>query len=110
MVYEKCGKSIHHAGSGQMGIMRRLMESVDYQNGHPAEELLLSGQKERYERIAVFAGADYVFAYDYLGGEFTLDLKSYLERNFQHGGLIRQMECIAIWEITRKRAGMRQAD
>lgn len=76
-VREVWKEAIHHAGSGQMGIMRRLMESVDYQNGHPAEELLLSGQKERYERIAVFAGADYVFAYDYLGGEFTLDLKPY---------------------------------
>ncbi len=76
-VREVWQEALHHAGSGQMGIMRRLMESVDYQNGHPAEELLLSGQKERYERIAVFAGADYVFAYDYLGGEFTLDLKPY---------------------------------
>ena len=77
-VREVWQEALHHAGSGQMGIMRRLMESVDYQNGHPAEELLLSGQKERYERIAVFAGADYVFAYDYLGGEFTLDLKPYI--------------------------------
>ncbi len=70
-------ESLHHVGSGQMGHLRRLMESVDYQSGRPAEELLLSGQKERYERIAVFAGDDFLFAYDYLGGGFTIDLRRF---------------------------------
>lgn len=70
-------ESMHHVGSEHMGHLRKLMESVDYQNGRPAEELLLSGQKERYERIAVFAGADYLLAYDYLGGAFTVDLKRF---------------------------------
>lgn len=69
--------SMHHVGSEHMGHLRSLMESVDYQNGRPAEELLLSGQKEQYERIAVFAGADYLLAYDYLGSAFTVDLRSF---------------------------------
>lgn len=72
--------SMHHVGAGQMGHLRRLMESVDYQSGRPAEELLLSGQGERYERIAVFAGEDYLFAYDYLGRAFTVDLKKFAGR------------------------------
>lgn len=67
-------ESMHHVGSEHMGHLRKLMESVDYQNGRPAEERLLSGQKERHERIAVFAGEDYLLAYDYLGGGFTVDL------------------------------------
>ena len=70
-------ESMHHVGSEHMGHLRKLMESVDYQNGHPAEELLLSGQKEYYERIAVFAGRDYMLAYDYLGGAFTVDLSPF---------------------------------
>ena len=73
--------SVHHVGSEEMGILKDLMESVDYQNGHPAEELLLSGQKERYHRIAVFAGEGYLFAYDYLGEEFTVSLKEFEGKN-----------------------------
>lgn len=69
--------SMHHVGSEHMGHLKMLMESVDYQNGRPAEELLLSGQKERYERIAVFAGDDYLLAYDYLGAAFTVDLRQF---------------------------------
>lgn len=70
--------SIHHVGSEQMGIMKELMESVDYQSGCPAEELLLDGQREGYERIAVFAGDDYLFAYDYTGRSFVIDLSRFL--------------------------------
>lgn len=70
-------ESMHHVGSEHMGHLRRLMESVDYQNGRPADHLLLSGQKERYERIAVFAGNDYLLAYDYLGSGFRVDLRQF---------------------------------
>lgn len=69
--------SMHHVGSEHMGHLRRLMESVDYQKGRPAEELLLSGQKERYGRVAVFAGPDYLLAYDYSGDAFTVDLRGF---------------------------------
>lgn len=70
-------ESLQHVGSSHMGHLRRLMESVDYQSGQPAEELLLSGQKEKYERISVFAGPGFLLAYDYLGGAFTLDLTGF---------------------------------
>ena len=70
--------AMHHVGAGEMGILRRLMESVDWQKGHAANELLLSGQKPQYDRVSVYAGEDFLFAYDYLGKAFTIDLKPYL--------------------------------
>ena len=76
-------ESMHHVGSDHMGHLRKLMESVDYQKGHPAEELLLSGQKERYGRIAVFAGPGYLMAYDYLGEAFAVDLKDFKGKQAQ---------------------------
>ncbi len=66
--------AIHHVGSEQMGILRRLMESVDYQRGRPAQELLLGECKPEYGRVSVFAGDDFLFAYDYLGAAFAVDL------------------------------------
>jgi hypothetical protein len=76
-------ESMHHVGSDHMGHLRKLMESVDYQKGRPAEELLLSGQKERYGRIAVFAGPGYLMAYDYLGEAFAVDLKDFKGKQAQ---------------------------
>lgn len=76
-VRETWKEAMHHEGAGQMKHLKDLMESVDYRNGAPREELLLSGQKEKYERISVFAGEDFIFCYDYMGSEFTLDLKPY---------------------------------
>jgi len=61
----------------QMGHLKHLMESVDYQNGCAAQNLVTEGDGEAYERIAVFAGKDYIFCYDYTGHPFTLDLESY---------------------------------
>lgn len=72
--------ALHHDGSGQMKYLRELMESVDYENGRAADELLLTGQKEKYERVAVFAGAEFIFAYNYLGYSFRLDVKDYIGR------------------------------
>ncbi|MBP3544514.1 MAG: glycoside hydrolase family 140 protein [Lachnospiraceae bacterium] len=69
--------ALHHEGSCQMSHLVSLMESVDFQSGEPAEELLVGGQKEKYARVSVFAGADYIFAYAYLGEEFVLDLSRY---------------------------------
>ena len=76
-VREMWWEALHHVGAGQMKHLKDLMESVDYQKGRPAQELLLSGQKEKYERISVFAGPDFVFAYDYLGKGFTIDLRKF---------------------------------
>ena len=75
-VKESWRESLHHSGSGQTGYLRRLMESVDYQSGAPAEEALASGQKEKYERVSVFAGEDFMFAYTYSGKPFELDISA----------------------------------
>ena len=72
--------AMHHPGASQMQYLKKLMESVDFVNGMPGDKLLLYGQKERYHRIAVFAGKDYVFCYDYSGDQFLLDLSGYMER------------------------------
>jgi len=66
--------AIHHEGSGHMGHLAALMNSVDFTRGAAAERLLLSGQKEKYGRISVFAGPDFLFCYDYLGEGFTVSL------------------------------------
>lgn len=66
--------ALHHEGSCQMSHLVSLMEGVDFQNGKPAEELLAGEQREQYQRISVFAGADYILCYAYLGEEFTLNL------------------------------------
>lgn len=71
---------LHHVGAEQMGILRSLLESVNWQMGRQSEELLLSGQKEKYHRISVFAGPDFLFAYDYLGDAFTVDLTPWAGR------------------------------
>ena len=72
--------AMHHPGAAQMQYLRKLMESVDFVNGKPNDRLLLYGQKERYHRIAVFAGKDYVLCYDYSGDQFLLDLSDYMDR------------------------------
>ena len=73
-------EAIHHVGSSHMMHLRSLMESVDFSSGHSADELLLSGQKEKYDRIAVFAAKDYILCYDYLGSSFKLNLISYKDK------------------------------
>ena len=76
-VRESWREALHYPGSGQMRYLRELMESVDFTAGRPMDDMLLYGQKERRHRVAVFAGADFVFCYDYSGDEFLLDLSAY---------------------------------
>lgn len=79
-VKESYSVAMHHEGSSQMRILKEIVESVDYQNGQSAEELLVCGQKEKYERVSVFAGKDFILCYSYIGAEFTLNLSSYKEK------------------------------
>ncbi|MCM1192666.1 MAG: glycoside hydrolase family 140 protein [Butyrivibrio sp.] len=79
-VRESWQDALHLPGSSQMRYLKELMESVDFVNGRADDSLLLYGQKERYHRIAVFAGADYLLCYDYNGDEFMLDLSRYGNR------------------------------
>lgn len=76
-------EALHHVGSAHMTHLVELMTSVDFVNGHPADELLLSGQKEKYDRVSVFASEDFVLCYDYMGNGFKLDLTAYKEKELE---------------------------
>lgn len=69
--------AIHHPGGAQMSHLKHLMESVDFQNGKPAEGYLLNTQGERYDHISVFAGEEYLIVYTFTGRELVLDLSAY---------------------------------
>ena len=73
-VREVWQEAMHHEGSSHMGHLAALMNSVNFTAGQAAEALLTSDQKEKYERVAVFAGPDFVFCYDYMGEEFSIRL------------------------------------
>lgn len=72
--------ALHHSGAAQMQYLKKLMQSVDFTKGQPGDRLLVFGQKERYHRISVFAGEDFILCYDYMGDEFMLDLSAYKEQ------------------------------
>ncbi len=74
-------EAIHHDGSGQMGYLRKLVESVDFTKGKIRDELLIDGQEEKYNRIAVFAGDEFLFAYNYSGRNFRIDLSDYVGKD-----------------------------
>lgn len=71
-------EALHHDGAGQMGYLKRLMESVDYIKGRSRDDLLTGGQQEKYNRIAVFGSDKFLFAYDYMGRAFEMDLSEYI--------------------------------
>lgn len=72
--------ALHHPGASQLLYLKELMESVDFVNGKANDGMLLFGQKERYHRVAVFAGEDFVFCYTYMGDAFLLDLGEYMDK------------------------------
>ncbi|MBQ3669042.1 MAG: DUF4038 domain-containing protein, partial [Clostridia bacterium] len=67
--------AMDHPGAFQMQYVKRLVESVDFTHGCAADELVLGGQRERHERVAVLAGADFLIAYSFTGKEFSLDVR-----------------------------------
>ena len=73
-------EAMHQEGGGQMKHLFDLMTSVDYYKGREAGRLLITPQGEKYDYIAVFAGENYVFCYDYSGREFTVDLTEYKQQ------------------------------
>lgn len=74
---DKWETALHHEGSGQMFYLKQLMESVNFTEGTPRDDLIVGGQREQYDRIAVFAGSNFIFAYSYTGKQFALDLSEY---------------------------------
>lgn len=73
-VIEYWTDAVHHEGSGQMKYLADLMTGVDFTAGRANDARISGGQREKYDRIAVFEGPDYLFAYTYLGKPFALDL------------------------------------
>ncbi|MFV0502992.1 MAG: glycoside hydrolase family 140 protein [Lachnospirales bacterium] len=74
--------AINDIGSGQMSHLKNLLTSVDFINGTYNDTFLVNKQQEKYERISVFSGNDFIFAYTYLGNPFKLDLSM---SEFNHG-------------------------
>jgi hypothetical protein len=62
-------------GAGQMRHLKAFVESLPWRTGRPAQELLLSGDKEGSGRVRVFAGKGFVVAYLPEGRTIGLDLK-----------------------------------
>lgn len=73
-------EGIHHSGGAQMKHLKDLMESIDFLHGKPASHYLLSQQGEKYERISVYAGPDYLMAYSYTNRTIKLSLKDYKDK------------------------------
>lgn len=74
-VRESWQTALHAEGGGQLQYLKRLFESVNFTCGTPRTDLLVSPQKERYHRVSVFAGKDYLFAYTYAGDKFEISLE-----------------------------------
>jgi hypothetical protein len=64
--------SIHHAGSGQMGILKSLMLDIGFTDCAPMQELLGDDAGEKHDAIRVFGNGKSIAAYNYSGRNFTL--------------------------------------
>lgn len=73
--------AVIHMVTMQMHFLKDLMQSVDFINGKADDSLLISGQKEKHNHVAVFAGDTFLIAYDYLGNDFTLDTHHYIGKD-----------------------------
>ncbi len=79
-VRETWQEALHSPGGAQLQYLKRLMESVDFVNGHPHSEYVLNN-KERHHRASVFAGDDYMLIYTYKGDKLDIDLSRYMNKN-----------------------------
>lgn len=75
--------AIHHPGGAQMVHLKRLCERVGFEKGHPAGELVLRGQGEKYDYISVFAGEGFVMAYTVNGRQIVLSLEAFQNKNLE---------------------------
>ncbi|MDE7095589.1 MAG: glycoside hydrolase family 140 protein [Anaeroplasmataceae bacterium] len=63
-------------GGLEMHVLKDLMLSLDFTKGKACQEMVLN-PKPFYEHISVFTGKDFILCYDYLGKEFSLNLREY---------------------------------
>lgn len=61
-------------GRNQIQHLKRLMLAFPYFERVAAQELVVGGSGERYERIAATRGRDYALLYTYTGAPMTVDL------------------------------------
>jgi hypothetical protein len=73
-VRETWQQALHAEGAAQMGILRRLIESVAFSEALPRADRVTAGQGERYARVSVLEGESFLFCYSYTGRPFTLSL------------------------------------
>lgn len=75
--------AIHHPGGAQMIHLKKLCERVGFEKGQPAEEYLSCEQGERYDRISVLAGEDFLMAYTATGRRITLSLGAFAGKSLE---------------------------
>ena len=67
-------EAIHHPGSGQVVLLKELMERFPYWTGEPCQQMLEGFEGEKYRRVSCFAGKDFAIFYDYTGRAFDVKL------------------------------------
>ncbi len=80
-VREKWREALQMPGGKQMQYLKRLMLSIDFVLGQARPDMVVD-PKPFYEHISVFASKSAIVCYDYLGKEFSLDLKEYKNKSF----------------------------
>lgn len=68
---------LHHPGSSHMFHLVKLMTSVNFIQGHSAQELLIGKQEEKYGYVSIFAGEDFILTYEYCGKPYALSMNTY---------------------------------
>jgi hypothetical protein len=66
--------AMHHNGSSQVGILKKLIEKFPYNEGKPCMDVLNGDEGEKYNRICTFKGQDFILLYDYSGREFQIKM------------------------------------
>lgn len=79
-------KAIFDEGAVQMQHLKNLIAAYPFFIRIPDQSVLASEQGEKYERVAITRGNDYLFAYTYTGRQFEL-----------HMGVIKGSRVKAFW-------------
>ena len=74
-------ESLDQPGALQMRYLKQLMESFDFTEGHMEDGMIIGGQRERLERVAVFAAKEFALCYTFLGKPFQLDVSQYIGKD-----------------------------
>lgn len=65
--------AIHSPGNDNISKMVELMNSVAWETGEAAQQLLACLEGEQYERISAFAGKDFAIFYTYTGRDISVE-------------------------------------